>query len=168
MKRIIFALTALFMFGSALANSVEGGDEVWQRDTFESGESVYTSGVWGMGNINLMIGERGVGLVFMRVDHPVVPVGKYEFFMDDDPPVTVELVRGESTHMPTTIFKESASIANRLANAKKAKLVIRACKLRPTCYFALNGGDKETVTWFWKEPLTTTFPDFVPIKVPHK
>lgn len=88
--------------------------------------------------------------------------------MDDDPPVTVELVRGEVMFMPITLFKNSVAIANRLANAKKAKLLIRACKIRPICYFAFNGGEKETVTWFWKEPLTATFPDFVPIKVSNK
>ena len=165
MKRsfVVFLAMIAFCFGHALASSVEGGEEVWQRETYKSGESVYYSGVWGGFNTNLLVGERGVGLVFLTMGEPKVLQGKYPFTIDDDAPIFVEVVRDD--RIAATYFRDSRSIANRLANATKAKLEVRICGNRGPCYFSVNGGDTEVITWHWKEPLTKTFPDFEPLKL---
>lgn len=142
-------------FGFSLVSGVSAG-ETWRKETFESGEVVYHSGFWNAFNSQLLIGERGVALAYMSPNGKTSTLHVCAISIDGAPEEKCEF---ESKTFQ--MFKKPADLANRLANAKTAKLKVRVCGTG-ACFYALNGGTTEEISWEWDEPLSTTFPDFKP------
>lgn len=140
--------------------SASYGGETWRKETYDSGESVYYSGYWGGFNTLFLIGERGVGLVYMSANGAYFSRNYCRISIDNQPAEPCEI---DFSHGFT--FRNSTVMANRLANAKKATLTLKICKGTGPCFFALDGGTLQDISWEWDEPLSTTFPDFKPYPV---
>lgn len=153
-RKIVIGLA----FGFSLISGASAG-ETWRKETFESGEVVYHSGFWNAFNSQLLIGERGVALAYMSPNGKTSTLQVCAISIDGAPEEKCEF---ESKTFQ--MFKKPADLANRLANAKTAKLKVRVCGTG-ACFYALNGGTTEEISWEWDEPLSTTFPDFKPYKV---